>query len=81
MEELFRTNDPALIAFASAMLSGEDIAVQIFDVHTSILEGSLGFLPRRVMVPRTQLEKARAILRDLKDEIGEELQPGPGESW
>ena len=64
MEELFRTNDPALLSFASALLSGEHIEFMIFDVHMSVLEGSLGVLPRRVMVARDQLDEARAILTD-----------------
>lgn len=64
MEELFRTNDPALLSFASALLSGEDIEFMIFDVHMSVLEGSLGVLPRRLMVARDQIAEARRILTD-----------------
>jgi len=64
MEELVRTTDPTLIAFARALLSAEDIDCFEFDVHMSVLEGSLGVLPRRLMVARADAFRARAILRD-----------------
>jgi hypothetical protein len=50
MKELLRTNDPTEIAFAKALLDGEGIAVFELDVHMSLLEGSLGIMPRRLMV-------------------------------
>ena len=47
-----RSTDPTEIAFASALLSGEDIEVFVLDVHMSVLEGSIGILPRRMLVRR-----------------------------
>ena len=64
MEEIVRTTDPTLIAFATALLRGEDIECFEFDVHMSVLEGSIGVLPRRLMVARRDAFRARAILRD-----------------
>ncbi|MFM2356795.1 MAG: hypothetical protein RLZZ528_2531 [Pseudomonadota bacterium] len=64
MKELMRTTDPTAIAFATALLEGEGIAAFQMDVHMSVLEGSLGILPRRVMVRDQDLFLARAILRD-----------------
>ena len=64
MQEILRSNDPTVIAFASALLSGEDIKVFEMDVHMSALEGSIGILPRRLMVARADAFTARAILRD-----------------
>jgi hypothetical protein len=64
MQEILRSNDPTVIAFASALLSGEDIKVFEMDVHMSALEGSIGILPRRLMVARSDAFAARAILRD-----------------
>ncbi len=64
MKELLRSADPTIIAFAEAMLQGEDIAVFQLDVHMSILDGSLGILPRRLMVADRDLFIARAILAD-----------------
>ena len=64
MKELLRSTDPTVIAFASALLEGEDIEVFELDVHMSILDGSLGILPRRLMVRDEDLFIARAVLRD-----------------
>ena len=64
MRELLRTNDPTLIAFASALLQGEDIDCFQMDVHMSVLEGSIGVLPRRLMVHQRDLFRARAIMGD-----------------
>ncbi|TQV70498.1 putative signal transducing protein [Aliiroseovarius halocynthiae] len=64
MKELLRTTDPTMIPFVSALLAGEDIACFAMDVHMSALEGSLGILPRRLMVRDQDLFIARAILRD-----------------
>ena len=64
MKELLRTNDPTEIAFAKALLDGEGIAVFELDVHMSLLEGSLGIMPRRLMVADRDHFLARALLRD-----------------
>lgn len=64
MKELLRTNDPTVIAFATALLRGEDIDFFEMDVHMSILEGSIGVLPRRIMVHQRDFFRASAILRD-----------------
>ena len=64
MRELLRTTDPTKIAFAEALLEGEGIAAFAMDVHMSVLEGSIGILPRRLMVREADLFLARAILRD-----------------
>ena len=64
MKELLRTNDPTEIAFATALLDGEGIAVFQLDVHMSLLEGSLGILPRRLMVADRDLFMALAVMRD-----------------
>ena len=75
MEELLRTTDPTLVPYAQALLDAEDIACFIFDVNMSILEGSLGILPRRVMVLKRDLFRARAILRD------NGIEPYQQEAW
>ena len=58
-----RSTDPTEIAFASALLSGEDIEVFVLDVHMSVLEGSICILPRRMLVRRVDAERARIVLR------------------
>ncbi|GHC56902.1 putative signal transducing protein [Neogemmobacter tilapiae] len=64
MKELLRTTDPTVIAFAEALLRSEDIEVFALDVHMSILDGSLGILPQRLMVLDCDLFMARAIMAD-----------------
>ena len=64
MKEVLRTNDPTVIAFAKSLLDGEDIDCFEMDVHMSVLEGSIGVLPRRLMVRDEDLFLARAALRD-----------------
>lgn len=62
MRYLFQTNNPVDISFATALLRGEDIEPFVFDVNSSIMEGSIGILPRRVMVADKDYENAREIL-------------------
>lgn len=64
MKELLRTTDPTIIAYASALLQGEGIDCFPIDVHMSVLEGSVGVLPRRVMVRDEDYLRAEIALRD-----------------
>ncbi|UWQ22866.1 DUF2007 domain-containing protein [Jannaschia sp. W003] len=64
MRELLRTNDPTVIAFASALLDGEGIASFVLDANISVLEGSIGILPRRLMVAERDHFMAAAVMRD-----------------
>lgn len=73
MIEILKTNDPTVVAFATALLRGEGIDCFVFDVHTSILEGSIGVIPRRLMVAREDAFLARAVLKD--NDLGHELSP------
>jgi hypothetical protein len=63
MEELLRTNDITLIPLVKTLLDGEGIDSFELDVNMSVLEGSLGILPRRLMVRADQIDEARRILR------------------
>lgn len=62
MEELLRTNDITLIPLARAVLADEGIESFELDVNMSILEGSIGILPRRLMVRTDELSRARTVL-------------------
>ncbi len=64
MRELLRTTDPTIIAFATALLDGEGIDCFPMDVHMSVLEGSIGALPRRLMVRDGDYAQAAVVLRD-----------------
>ena len=64
MKELLRSNDPVLISYVSALLSESDIAFMVADVNMSVLEGSIGVLPRRVLVESERIANARNILTE-----------------
>ncbi|MGR3634850.1 MAG: putative signal transducing protein [Shimia sp.] len=64
MKELLRSNDPTIIAFASALLQGEGIDCFEMDVNMSVLEGSIGILPRRLMVRTEDLPEAEVVMTD-----------------
>lgn len=64
MKELFRTTDPLRISRALDLLAAEDIRAFAFDQHMSVLEGSIGVLPQRLMVADRDHFMASAILRD-----------------
>lgn len=64
MKPLLRTTDPTVIAFAQALLQGEGIPTFDLDVHMSILDGSIGILPRRLMVADADLFRARRVMAD-----------------
>ncbi|MFM7335474.1 MAG: DUF2007 domain-containing protein [Tabrizicola sp.] len=76
MKELLRTTDPTVIAFATVLLEGEGIAAFPLDVHMSVLDGSLGILPQRLMVADKDLYLARAILRDNDIETAPDVHRG-----
>ncbi|MBE7637900.1 DUF2007 domain-containing protein [Sneathiella sp. P13V-1] len=65
MKELIRANDPVLISYLVAVLKDEGIDAVILDEHTSILEGSIGAIQRRVVVAEEDLERAKVIVEDL----------------
>jgi hypothetical protein len=64
MVELLRTNDLVLISLVEAILEENGIDVFVADTFMSALEGSLGFLPRRVLVHQDLESDARSVLED-----------------
>lgn len=73
MIELIRTNDAVLLSFAESLMKEAGIHCLIADEGMSILEGSLGMLPRRFLVERDKETEARRILKDAGLEA--ELRP------
>ncbi len=76
MRELVRTNDMVLVSAIGALLDGAKIPHMVLDQNMSVLEGSLGILPRRVLVPDDQVPAARRLLEDAG--LGHELRPDAG---
>jgi hypothetical protein len=60
--ELLRSNDPVRLSYVLALLDDAGIEAVMLDFHNSILQGSLGILPRRLMVIGDDFEAARRLL-------------------
>ena len=64
MKELFSTNDITQFVYAETILNSNDIVSFTFDENISVLEGSIGILPRRLMVLENDYEQALELLED-----------------
>ncbi len=73
MHELVRTNNAVLITVIEALLKSADIPHMVLDQHMSVLEGSLGMLPRRIVVDEEDWAVARQLLEDAG--LAHELRP------
>lgn len=73
MREIVRTNDPVLVSAIEALLDGAGIAHLVLDRNMSVMEGSIGILPRRILVPDDRFAEARRLLQDAG--LGHELPP------
>jgi hypothetical protein len=70
--ELLRTNDLVLLSLVEAILSEQRVGYFVADQHMSALEGSTGFMQRRVMVIADQAAQARRLMREAG--LGAELR-------
>jgi hypothetical protein len=73
VRELVRTNDVVLVSAIGALLDGASIDHLVLDQNMSILEGSLGVIPRRILVHDDDNRAARRLLTDAG--LGHELRP------
>jgi len=73
LREIVRTNDPVLVSAIQALLDAAEIPHVVLDQNMSVLEGSIGILPRRVLVAEDQVRAARKLLEDAG--LGHELRP------
>lgn len=64
MREILRSNDPVELSFTEVLLRDSGIESILFDAHTSILEGSIGAIPRRLMVADDDFDAAKRLLAD-----------------
>jgi Putative prokaryotic signal transducing protein len=73
LRELVRTNNAVLVSAVGALLDGAGIHYVVFDQNMSVLEGSLGILPRRILVPDEDASAARRLLTEAG--LSRELRP------
>jgi hypothetical protein len=74
MIELIRTNDVVVISFVESLMRDAGIGCFVADQNMSVMDGSLGILPRRVMVDASRADEARRILTDAG--VGHEMRRG-----
>jgi hypothetical protein len=63
MRVVLKTLDPVVLNYAANVLEQEGIKAVIFDTHASVMDGSMGFLPRRLMVLDEDFDRAQKLLR------------------
>lgn len=73
MHDLIRTNDPVLISFVESLMRDAGIACLVADSGMSVLEGSVGVIPRRILVDEDSASQARRIVIDAG--LENELRP------
>jgi Putative prokaryotic signal transducing protein len=73
MRELVRTNDAVLISAIEALLKAAHIGHIVVDQNMSVLEGSIGIFPRRILVDADEAVAARRLLTEAG--YGHELRP------
>lgn len=71
MKELLRTNDGVRLSWLTALLTDARIASVILDTHTSVVEGSIGAIARRLMVPDEDYAQARRVLENAGESLPE----------
>ena len=64
MKELLRSNDAVLLSYVTALLEEDAIGFMVADANMSVLEGSIGILPRRILVESEKIAQARRILTE-----------------
>ena len=74
MKEIARSTDPVRLSFLTALLSDGGVTAILFDTHASIVQGSLGVLPQRLMVADDEYDAAVTILKT----AAEWLEPEQG---
>jgi hypothetical protein len=70
MKELLRTNDWVRLSWAQAVLAEAGIRSEVLDLHTSIVEGSIGAIPRRLMVEARHHARAVRVVAAADKELG-----------
>ena len=64
MRVLATSNDPVRLSFLTALLADAGIAAVVLDSHTSVVEGSIGAIPRRLAVQEADEVRARRVLAE-----------------
>ena len=63
MKAVLKTNNPVLLTFAANVLAQEGVEHVVFDENASIMDGSIGLMPRRLMVLDEDFAQAERLLK------------------
>jgi hypothetical protein len=69
MKELLRTNNVVRLSWAQVRLRAAGIESFVLDHHTSLVEGSIGAIPRRLMVAERDHRRASALIAAAEEEL------------
>ena len=64
MIELMRTNHPVVLGLARSLLEEAGCLAMVADNHMSVLEGSIGVFPQRLLVHRDEIAQAQPLLEE-----------------
>lgn len=64
MRAIMKTNDPVRLSFLAALLQDAGIECMVLDAYASAVEGSIGAIPRRLMVAEDDMARALEVLRE-----------------
>lgn len=64
MRELLRTNDLVRLSWVQALLADAGIVSLVLDQHTSLVEGSIGAIQRRLMVDERNHGRAKNLITE-----------------
>ncbi|MFQ5466639.1 MAG: DUF2007 domain-containing protein [Kiloniellaceae bacterium] len=69
MREILRTNDIVKLSWIQALLTDAGIQTIVLDAHTSVIEGSIGAIPRRLAVSDDDFSRARHVLETAGEDV------------
>lgn len=64
MRTILATNDPVRLSFLVAYLEDAGIDCLVLDSHAAVMEGSIGAIPRRLVVDEADAVQAMRLLRE-----------------
>ena len=68
MKDILYTNDLVKLSWVQALLADAGVESVVLDVHTSVIEGSIGAIPRRLVVSDEDFARARRVMEDAGEE-------------
>jgi hypothetical protein len=64
MRAVITSNDPVRLSFLTALLADAGIKAVLLDQYMSVAEGSIGAIPRRLMVAEEDFTRAKRVLAE-----------------